>query len=91
MTLSSLPVTPLHALPLLQSRSEPSPSGGPPVVAVNFDPELVKLLREVHDFMLLPSLPADIPEPAVKARWRWLQGGEEVGKRWWACALMGGW
>lgn len=36
-------------------------------VCVNFDPDLVKLLREVHDFLLLPDLPADIPEAAIKA------------------------
>lgn len=32
---------------------------------MNFDPELDKLLREVHDLLLMPSLPADIPEPAL--------------------------
>lgn len=40
-------------------------AGAPPLVHVNFDPELVKLLREVHDFLLLPSLPAPIPEAAL--------------------------
>ena len=32
------------------------------MLAVNFDPELDKLLREVHDLLLMPSLPAPIPE-----------------------------
>lgn len=37
-------------------------------VCVNFDSELVKLLREVHDFLLLPSLPGQLPDMAVKVR-----------------------
>lgn len=39
---------------------------GQSVVRINFDPELVKLLREVHDFLMLPSLLAPIPELALK-------------------------
>lgn len=35
------------------------------MLCVNFDPELDKLLREVHDLLLMPSLPANIPEPAL--------------------------
>ena len=53
--------------PSPECRNEAGGEGQPALVCVNFDPELVKLLREVHDFMLLPSLPADIPDPAVKA------------------------
>lgn len=53
------------SLPPLPCRAEPS-TDGQAVLRVNFDPELVKLLREVHDFLLLPSLPAPIPEPALK-------------------------
>lgn len=36
------------------------------MLSVNFDPELDKLLREVHDLLLMPSLPADIPEAALE-------------------------
>lgn len=35
------------------------------MLSINFDPELDKLLREVHDLLLMPSLPTDIPEPAL--------------------------
>ncbi|KAL4450636.1 hypothetical protein ABPG77_000992 [Micractinium sp. CCAP 211/92] len=45
-------------------RTEPS-TRGPPMLSINFDPELDKLLREVHDLLLMPSLPTDIPEPAL--------------------------
>jgi hypothetical protein len=48
-------------------RSEIPADSEAAVISVNFDPALVKLLREVHDFLLLPSLPAEIPEPAIKA------------------------
>lgn len=34
-------------------------------LSVNFDTELDKLLREVHDFLLMPSLSVAIPEPAL--------------------------
>ena len=33
---------------------------------VNFEPELDKLLREVHDLLLMPTLPTSIPEPALQ-------------------------
>jgi len=47
-------------------RAEPTPTSGLPVqLSVNFDAELDKLLREVHDFLLMPSLSVAIPEPAL--------------------------
>lgn len=46
-------------------RAQPAPAGGAPLLCVNFDPELDKLLREVHDFLQMPSLPHAIPEPAL--------------------------
>lgn len=36
------------------------------VLRVNFDPALVRLLREVRYFLLLPDLPIDIPANATK-------------------------
>ena len=52
---------------LLPFRSaEPTPAAGLPVrLSVNFDAELDKLLREVHDFLLMPSLSIASPEPAL--------------------------
>ncbi|KAK9843805.1 hypothetical protein WJX81_007069 [Elliptochloris bilobata] len=38
------------------------------MLAVNFDPALIALLREVRYFMLLRDLPSPIPAPALKAR-----------------------
>lgn len=40
-------------------------SGAAARLCVNFDPQLDKLLREVHDFLLMPSLPCAVPEPAL--------------------------
>lgn len=57
-------VTQVKLLSSLHHRAVPS-SAGPPALSVNFDPELDKLLREVHDLLLMPSLPADVPEPAL--------------------------
>lgn len=37
-------------------------------LAVSFDPALVRLLREVRYFLMLPQLSADIPETAIKVR-----------------------
>ena len=37
------------------------------MLAVNFDPALIALLREVRYFTLLPDLPSPIPAPALKA------------------------
>ncbi len=36
------------------------------LLQVNFDPSLVKLLREVHYFLLLPGLKQSIPASALK-------------------------
>ena len=36
------------------------------VLRVNFDPALVRLLREVRYFLLLPDLPIEIPANALK-------------------------
>ena len=36
------------------------------LLKVNFDPELVRALREVHYFLVLSNLPQDIPGPALK-------------------------
>ena len=38
------------------------------VLRVNFDPALVRLLREVRYFLLLPDLPIEIPANALKVR-----------------------
>ena len=45
--------------------SQHSQSG---VLRVNFDPALVRLLREVRYFLLLPDLPIEIPANALKVR-----------------------
>jgi len=37
-------------------------------LAVNFDPALTALLREVRYFLLLDDLPSPIPAAALKAR-----------------------
>ncbi len=39
-------------------------------LAVNFDPALTTLLREVRYFLLLDDLPSPIPAAALKARSR---------------------
>ncbi len=36
------------------------------VLRVNFDPALVRLLRETRYFLLLPDLPIEIPANALK-------------------------
>ena len=38
------------------------------VLRVNFDAALVRLLREVRYFLLLPDLPIEIPANALKVR-----------------------
>ena len=38
------------------------------VLRVNFDAALVRLLREVRYFLLLPELPIEIPANALKVR-----------------------
>ena len=38
------------------------------VLRVNFDPALVRLLRETRYFLLLPDLPIEIPANALKVR-----------------------
>lgn len=38
------------------------------LLQVNFDPSLVKLLREVHYFLLLPGLKQSIPASALKVQ-----------------------
>ena len=40
--------------------------GGQRLLKVNFDPALVRVLREVHYFLLLPDLPQQVPAPALK-------------------------
>ena len=40
--------------------------GGQRLLRVNFDPALVRVLREVHYFLLLPDLPQQVPAPALK-------------------------
>lgn len=42
--------------------------GGQRLLHVNFDPALVRVLREVHYFLLLPDLPQQVPAPALKVR-----------------------
>ena len=49
---------------ILLCRLEATQSGAP-LLSVNFDPELDKLLREVHDLLLMPSLALPVPEPAL--------------------------
>lgn len=39
---------------------------GQRLLKVNFDPELVRALREVHYFLLMPELPQAVPAPALK-------------------------
>ena len=41
---------------------------GQHLLRVNFDPALVRVLREVHYFLLLPDLPQQVPAPALKVR-----------------------
>lgn len=43
------------------------------VLRVNFDPALVRLLREVRYFLLLPDLPIEIPANALKVGRHFLQ------------------
>lgn len=42
------------------------------VLRVNFDAALVRLLREVRYFLLLPDLPIEIPANALKVRFHLL-------------------
>ena len=49
---------------LKQALMSQDPQSG--VLRVNFDPALVRLLREVRYFLLLPDLPIEIPANALK-------------------------
>ncbi|KAA6419077.1 MAG: flagellar outer dynein arm heavy chain beta [Trebouxia sp. A1-2] len=49
------------------------------VLRVNFDPALVRLLRETRYFLLLPELPIEIPANALKIYERDVMFGQQVG------------